>query len=86
MDPSYPKPKRSGYNFFFSEHYATLKVVHTEGEELTISTKMGNLWGKLSEAEKQVFNRSITVTSLVWHPPKWDGTTYIKQQQLPYCL
>lgn len=55
MDPSYPKPKRSGYNFFFSEHYATLKAVHTEGEELTISTKMGNLWGKLSEAEKQVY-------------------------------
>ncbi|OVA01388.1 ARID/BRIGHT DNA-binding domain [Macleaya cordata] len=55
MDPSRPKPNRSGYNFFFSEHYATLKSMHDEGQEQTISTKIGNLWSQLSEAEKQVY-------------------------------
>ncbi|WCJ32522.1 High mobility group B protein 10 [Euphorbia peplus] len=53
-DPSKPKSNRSGYNFFFAEHYARLKPSH-QGEERMISKKIGALWNNLTEAEKQVY-------------------------------
>ncbi|CAN4096873.1 unnamed protein product [Withania somnifera] len=53
-DPSRPKPNRSGYNFFFAEHYATLKPSY-QGQERAISKKIGLLWSRLTEAEKQVY-------------------------------
>ncbi|XVF03526.1 hypothetical protein REPUB_Repub05bG0001900 [Reevesia pubescens] len=53
-DPSRPKSNRSGYNFFFAEHYAQLKPMYY-GEEKTISKKIGHLWSNLTEAEKQVY-------------------------------
>lgn len=53
-DPFHPKPNRSGYNFFYSEHYARLKSLH-RGQEKTISTRIASLWSKLSESEKQVY-------------------------------
>ncbi|XP_010252902.1 PREDICTED: high mobility group B protein 10 [Nelumbo nucifera] len=53
-DPSHPKPNRSGYNFFFAEHYARLKPLH-HGQEKAISKKIGHLWSKLTESEKQVY-------------------------------
>ncbi|PIA26400.1 hypothetical protein AQUCO_09300004v1 [Aquilegia coerulea] len=53
-DPFHPKPNRSGYNFFYSEHYARLKSLH-RGQEKTISTRIAHLWSKLTEAEKQVY-------------------------------
>lgn len=52
-DPSRPKSNRSGYNFFFAEHYASLKPLYY-GQERAISKKIGYLWNNLSEAEKQV--------------------------------
>lgn len=52
-DPSKPKSNRSGYNFFFAEHYARLKPQY-HGQEKAISKKIGILWGNLTEAEKQV--------------------------------
>lgn len=52
-DPSQPKSYRSGYNFFFSEHYALLKPLHY-GEEKLICKKIGMLWNNLTDAEKQV--------------------------------
>eukprot|EP00262_Sarcandra_glabra_P013751 TRINITY_DN3879_c0_g2_i1.p1 TRINITY_DN3879_c0_g2~~TRINITY_DN3879_c0_g2_i1.p1 ORF type:complete len:328 (-),score=55.18 TRINITY_DN3879_c0_g2_i1:22-1005(-) len=52
-DPSHPKPNRSGYNFFFAEQCANLP--EDCGEENTISRKIGYLWSKLSEAEKEVY-------------------------------
>lgn len=52
-DPSRPKSNRSGYNFFFAEHYARLKPSHY-GQEKAISKKIGLLWSNLTEAEKQV--------------------------------
>jgi len=52
-DPSQPKSNRSGYNFFFTEHYAQLKPLH-HGQEKVISKKIGLLWNNLTEAEKQV--------------------------------
>ncbi|XP_043689277.1 high mobility group B protein 10-like [Telopea speciosissima] len=54
-DPSRPKTNRSGYNFFFAEHYARLKPSHL-GEEKVISKKIGHLWSKLTEDEKQSVN------------------------------
>ncbi|KAF8409822.1 hypothetical protein HHK36_005901 [Tetracentron sinense] len=53
-DPSHPKSNRSGYNFFFAEHYARLKPLH-HGQEKAISKKIGHLWSQLTEAEKQVY-------------------------------
>ncbi|XP_042520115.1 high mobility group B protein 10-like isoform X2 [Macadamia integrifolia] len=54
-DPSRPKTNRSGYNFFFAEQYARLKPSH-QGEEKVISKKIGHLWSKLTEDEKQSVN------------------------------
>lgn len=53
-DPSRPKPNRSGYNFFFAEHYARLKPSY-QGQERAISKRIGLLWSRLTEAEKQVY-------------------------------
>ncbi|KAK9107750.1 hypothetical protein Syun_023761 [Stephania yunnanensis] len=53
-DPSRPKPNRSGYNFFYSEHYGRLKTLHG-GQEKTISSRIANLWSRLTLAEKQVY-------------------------------
>lgn len=53
LDPSRPKPNRSGYNFFFAEHYGRLKPSY-HGQERAISKRIGDLWGRLSESEKQV--------------------------------
>ncbi|XAR67303.1 hypothetical protein NMG60_11002009 [Bertholletia excelsa] len=53
-DPSHPKPNRSGYNFFFAEHYNRLKPSY-HGQERAISKKIGILWNGLSDAEKQVY-------------------------------
>ena len=52
-DPSRPKSNRSGYNFFFAEHYARLKPMYY-GQEKAISKRIGLLWNNLTEAEKQV--------------------------------
>ncbi|KAL2475929.1 High mobility group B protein 10 [Abeliophyllum distichum] len=53
-DPAHPKPNRSGYNFFFAEHYGRLKPLY-HGQERAISKKIGELWTGLTEAEKQVY-------------------------------
>ncbi|PON88875.1 ARID DNA-binding domain containing protein [Trema orientale] len=53
-DPSRPKSNRSGYNFFFAEHYTRLKPMYY-GQEKAISKKIGVLWNNLTEAEKQVY-------------------------------
>lgn len=52
-DPAQPKPNRSGYNFFFSEHHARLKLLHT-GKDKAISRMVGEEWNKLTESEKAV--------------------------------
>lgn len=58
QDPSRPKSNRSGYNFFFAEHYARLKP-HYHGQEKAISKKIGILWSNLTVAEKQVLHRFL---------------------------
>ncbi|KAK9029810.1 hypothetical protein V6N11_031255 [Hibiscus sabdariffa] len=53
-DPSHPKPNRSGYNFFFAEQHARLKPLHP-GKDREISRMIGELWNKLTESEKTVY-------------------------------
>ncbi|XP_020577918.1 high mobility group B protein 15-like [Phalaenopsis equestris] len=53
-DPSHPKPNRSGYNFFFSEQHAKLKLIH-QGKDREISRMIGDLWNNLTEAERAVY-------------------------------
>ncbi|XP_061357944.1 high mobility group B protein 15-like [Gastrolobium bilobum] len=53
-DPAHPKPNRSGYNFFFAEQHARLKPLH-HGKDRVISRMIGELWNKLNESEKAVY-------------------------------
>ncbi|CAA6659799.1 unnamed protein product [Spirodela intermedia] len=51
LDPTHPKPNRSGYNFFFAEQHARLKPLYP-GKDREISKIIGDLWSKLTEPEK----------------------------------
>ncbi|KAJ0988998.1 hypothetical protein J5N97_007354 [Dioscorea zingiberensis] len=53
-DPAHPKPNRSGYNFFFAEQHARLRPLHP-GKDREISKMIGELWNKLTEVEKAVY-------------------------------
>lgn len=53
-DPAHPKPNRSGYNFFFAEQHARLKPLHP-GKDREISRMIGELWNKLNEQERTVY-------------------------------
>ncbi|MED6168422.1 hypothetical protein PIB30_011590 [Stylosanthes scabra] len=53
-DPAHPKPNRSGYNFFFAEQHARLKA-HHHGKDREISRIIGELWNKLNESERVVY-------------------------------
>ncbi|KAF1878466.1 hypothetical protein Lal_00047135 [Lupinus albus] len=53
-DPAHPKPNRSGYNFFFAEQHARLKSLH-QGKDRDISRVIGDLWNKLNESERTVY-------------------------------
>ncbi|CAN6447868.1 unnamed protein product [Victoria cruziana] len=53
-DPSHPRPNRSGYNFFFAEQHARLKPLYP-GKDREISRMIGELWNKLTEEEKAVY-------------------------------
>lgn len=53
-DPAHPKPNRSGYNFFFSDQHARLKPLNP-GKDREISRMIGELWNKLNEQERLVY-------------------------------
>ncbi|KAI7732040.1 hypothetical protein M8C21_009701 [Ambrosia artemisiifolia] len=53
-DPAHPKPNRSGYNFFFAEQHARLKLLHTN-KDRAISRMIGEEWNKLTESQKAVY-------------------------------
>ncbi|KAA8527929.1 hypothetical protein F0562_035202 [Nyssa sinensis] len=53
-DPAHPKPNRSGYNFFFAEQHARLKPLYP-GKDREISRMIGELWTKMKESEKGVY-------------------------------
>ncbi|PSS35689.1 High mobility group B protein [Actinidia chinensis var. chinensis] len=53
-DPAHPKPNRSGYNFFFAEQHAKLKPLY-QGKDREISRMIGELWTKMNEMERAVY-------------------------------
>ncbi|XP_045796419.1 high mobility group B protein 15-like [Trifolium pratense] len=53
-DPAHPKPNKSGYNFFFAEQHARLKLLNQTMDK-DISRMIGELWNNLKESEKTVY-------------------------------
>lgn len=53
-DPSQPKAKKSAYNYFFQEQYNILKPSY-RGQERALTQKIGILWNRLTDVEKQVY-------------------------------
>ena len=52
-DPNAPRANRTGYNFFFAEERAKLKLLHPD-KERELSRMIGDAWNNLSEEEKFV--------------------------------
>ncbi|CAL5190933.1 unnamed protein product [Lathyrus oleraceus] len=53
-DPAHPKSNRSGYNFFFAEQHARLKLLNQTMDK-DISRMIGELWNNLKDSEKTVY-------------------------------
>eukprot|EP00249_Psilotum_nudum_P008764 c21494_g1_i1 orf=260-1960(+) len=53
-DPKAPRQNRTGYNFFFAEQHAKLKMVKPDKDRM-ISKIIGDLWNKLSEDERSPY-------------------------------
>lgn len=52
-DPSYPKPNRSGYNFYFAEKHYKLKSLYPNRER-EFTKMIGESWSNLSSEERMV--------------------------------
>jgi len=52
-DPNYPKPNRSGYNFFFAEKHYSLKALYPNRER-EFTKMIGQSWNSLSPEERMV--------------------------------
>ncbi|XP_030523679.1 high mobility group B protein 9 isoform X1 [Rhodamnia argentea] len=55
-DPSYPKPNRSGYNFFFAEKHYKLKSLYPNRER-EFTKMIGESWTKLGPEERMVYQK-----------------------------
>ncbi|EXB88223.1 High mobility group B protein 9 [Morus notabilis] len=53
-DPNYPKPNRSGYNFFFAEKHYKLKALFPNRER-EFTKMIGESWSNLSPEERMVY-------------------------------
>ncbi|XP_027355221.1 high mobility group B protein 9 [Abrus precatorius] len=53
-DPNYPKPNRSGYNFFFAEKHYSLKSLYPNRER-EFTKMIGQSWNSLSPEERMVY-------------------------------
>ncbi|CAJ1973164.1 unnamed protein product [Sphenostylis stenocarpa] len=53
-DPNYPKPNRSGYNFFFAEKHYSLKTLYPNRER-EFTKMIGQSWNSLSPEERMVY-------------------------------
>ncbi|XP_010416521.1 PREDICTED: high mobility group B protein 9-like [Camelina sativa] len=53
-DPNYPKPNRSGYNFFFAEKHCKLKSLYPN-KEREFTKIIGESWSNLSTEERTVY-------------------------------
>lgn len=54
IDPSRPKPNRSGYNFFFAEKHSKLKSLYPERER-EFTKMIGESWNNLGQEERMVY-------------------------------
>lgn len=52
-DPNAPRSSRTGYNFFFAEERAKLKLLHPD-KERELSRMIGDAWNGLTEEQKTV--------------------------------
>ena len=57
-DPNYPKPNRSGYNFFFAEKHYKLKSLYPNRER-EFTKMIGQSWNSLSPEERMVLKRVL---------------------------
>lgn len=57
-DPNYPKPNRSGYNFFFAEKHYKLKELYPNRER-EFTKMIGQSWNSLSPEERMVIKGVI---------------------------
>ncbi|KAF8109094.1 hypothetical protein N665_0102s0004 [Sinapis alba] len=55
-DPNYPKPNRSGYNFFFAEKHCKLKSLYPN-KEREFTKIIGESWSNLSAEERMVYQK-----------------------------
>ncbi|OIV96298.1 hypothetical protein TanjilG_09725 [Lupinus angustifolius] len=53
-DPNYPKPNRSGYNFYFAEKHYKLKELYPNRER-EFTKMIGQSWNCLSSEERMVY-------------------------------
>ncbi|XP_024634994.1 high mobility group B protein 9 [Medicago truncatula] len=53
-DPNYPKPNRSGYNFFFAEKHYKLKELYPNRER-EFTKMIGQSWNSLSPEERMIY-------------------------------
>ncbi|XP_062164152.1 high mobility group B protein 9 [Alnus glutinosa] len=53
-DPNYPKPNRSGYNFFFAEKHYKLKSLYPNRER-EFTKMIGESWSNLSPEDRMVY-------------------------------
>lgn len=53
-DPNAPRSSRTGYNFFFAEERAKLKLLHPD-KERELSRMIGDNWNSLTEEQKTVY-------------------------------
>ncbi|CAK8569148.1 unnamed protein product [Lathyrus sativus] len=53
-DPNYPKPNRSGYNFFFAEEHYKLKQLYPNRER-EFTKMIGQSWNCLSPEERMIY-------------------------------
>ncbi|ESW08127.1 hypothetical protein PHAVU_009G020700 [Phaseolus vulgaris] len=53
-DPNYPKPNRSGYNFFFAEKHYSLKALYPNRER-EFTKMIGQSWNSLNPEERMVY-------------------------------
>lgn len=63
-DPNAPRQNRTGYNFFFAEERAKLKLLHPD-KERELSRMIGDAWNGLSEEAKMVILLHSTSQSFI---------------------
>lgn len=84
-DPNYPKPNRSGYNFFFAEKHYKLKSLYPKRER-EFTKMIGESWSKLSPEDRMVIihirYKSFRIVPLWVHLHlAWSNKSLIKKKK-----